>query len=101
MVSVVLLGYGNVGQHLHWALQDAAGVSVQQIYSRSYIETLNTPQTQNISTIEDKYVDAEKIAILDGVLYIEGNHKMYKYLKDNPHHKIISALLLRDFLYQL
>ena len=66
MVSVVLLGYGNVGQHLHWALQDAAGVSVQQIYSRSYIETLNTPQTQNISTIAaaDVYI----IAVPDDVI---------------------------------
>jgi len=42
------------------------------------------------------------IAILDGVLYIEGKNKMYKditgRLKDQ---NIMSALVLREFLYQI
>ena len=40
------------------------------------------------------------IAILDGVLYIPGKKKMYKSIttEDVP---VFSALLLRDFLYQL
>lgn len=37
------------------------------------------------------------ICILDGVNYIEGNNKFYKYLKENDD-IIISALLLKDFL---
>lgn len=42
----------------------------------------------------------KKIAILDGVLYIPGRKKMYTEIttKDVP---VMSALLLRDFLYSL
>ncbi len=61
----------------------------------------NAQFSDAISTIEDEYVEAEKIAILDGVLYIKGNHKMYKFLQNNPKHTIISSLLLRDYLFQL
>lgn len=55
-----------------------------------------------ISTIITPHVKAVKIAILDGVLYIPTNNKMYKaitrtYFDEN----IMSALVLRDFLYQL
>lgn len=55
-----------------------------------------------IATIKAKNVNAIKIAILDGVLYIKGNNKMYKditgkYKNDN----ILSALVLREFLYQI
>ena len=43
------------------------------------------------------------ISILDGVLYIPGKNKMHKKLtegfKDNE--VVISAVLLRDFLYSL
>ena len=46
--------------------------------------------------------DIIKIAILDGVYYIHGRNKMFEILtqiyKDN---NILSALLLRDFLYQV
>jgi len=55
-----------------------------------------------ISTIKAKNVKAIKIAILDGVLFIKGKNKMYKditgKLKDE---NIMSALVLREFLYQL
>jgi hypothetical protein len=61
----------------------------------------NAQFSDAISTIEDEYVQSEKIAILDGVLYIKGNHKMYKYLQNNPNHIILSSLLLREFLFQL
>ena len=55
-----------------------------------------------ISTIKYKNVKAIKIAILDGVLYIKGGNKMYRdvtvtYKEEN----ILSALLLRDFLYSI
>lgn len=54
-----------------------------------------------IATVESR-VNAIRIAILDGVLYIKGNNKMYKgitqiYSEDN----IMSALLLRDYLNTL
>ena len=36
-----------------------------------------------INTVEAEGVKAIKIAILDGVLYIKGNNKMYKSINDN------------------
>ena len=54
-----------------------------------------------ISTIESE-ANAIKIAILDGVLYIPGKHKMYKYITENyKDYNIMSSLVLRNFLYQL
>lgn len=55
-----------------------------------------------IATVKAKGVKAITVAILDGVLYIKGNNKMYKdimgrYKKEN----IMSALVLREFLYQI
>ena len=55
-----------------------------------------------ITTLYSPGVRAVKIAILDGVLFIKGRNKMYlditeKYMDDN----IMSALLLRNFLYSL
>ena len=56
------------------------------------ISLLNTSLTPNII----------KIAILDGVCYIQGKNKMFKTLtKGYQNHNILSALLLRDFLYQV
>jgi len=55
-----------------------------------------------ISTVEAKGVKATKIAVLDGVLYIKGNNKMYKSItKIYKDYNIMSALVLREFLYQL
>ena len=55
-----------------------------------------------ISTIKIKNINAIKIAILDGVLYIKGNNKMHLNLKNKySKYNILSALLLRDFLYSL
>ena len=55
-----------------------------------------------IATVKARGVKAITIAILDGVLYIEGKNKMYKditgRLKDQ---NIMSALVLREFLYQI
>lgn len=55
-----------------------------------------------ITTVQTKGVKAIKIAILDGVLYIKGNNRMYKdtttKYKDL---NIMSSLVLREFLYQL
>ena len=48
----------------------------------------------------DSNWNVTKIAVLDGVLYIPSKRKMYKIItsKDMP---VMSALLLRDFLYAL
>ena len=55
-----------------------------------------------ISTLEAKNVKAEKIAVLDGVLYIPGNNKMYKSITETyKNYNIMSALVLRNYLYQL
>lgn len=55
-----------------------------------------------ISTIETKNVKAIKIAILDGVLYIKGRNKMHKSITElYKDYNIMSALVLREFLYQL
>lgn len=62
----------------------------------------NTQFEDAINTIEDTNINAVRLAILDGVLYIQGNNKMYKYIS-NPYknYYIMSALVLREFLYQL
>ena len=55
-----------------------------------------------IATIKAKNVKAIKIAILDGVLYIKGNNKMYKDITGRlKNENIMSALILREFLYQV
>ena len=55
-----------------------------------------------IATIKAKNVKAIKIAILDGVLYIKGKNKMYKDITGKlKKENIMSALVLREFLYQL
>ena len=55
-----------------------------------------------ISTLETKNVKAIKIAILDGVLYIKGGNKMYKSITGKyKNYNIMSALVLREFLYQI
>ena len=55
-----------------------------------------------ISTIETTKVKAVIIAILDGVLYIKGKSKMHKLITElYMDYNIMSALVLREFLYQL
>lgn len=46
--------------------------------------------------------NAIKIAILDGVLYIKGKNKMYNNITTHyKNYNIMSALVLREFLYQV
>jgi hypothetical protein len=55
-----------------------------------------------IQTIDNKNVRAIAIAVLDGVLYIEGNNKMYRDITTKYSNlNILSALLLREFLYSV
>lgn len=54
-----------------------------------------------ISTVKTN-VNAETIAVLDGVLYINGRNKMYRNITEElTNYNIMSALVLRDFLYQI
>jgi len=41
------------------------------------------------------------IVVADGVLYIPGNHKLYRYISESDDLIILSALVLREFLYSL
>lgn len=51
---------------------------------------------------ETPNVKTKKIVILDGVLYIEGTSKMHaQLLQKSSKYDIMSAMLLREFLYSL
>lgn len=54
-----------------------------------------------ISPLNKTANDVEIISILDGVIYIEGCNKMHKILYEYPNNVIVSAVLLRDYLYSL
>lgn len=55
-----------------------------------------------IATIKAKNVKAVKAAVLDGVLYIKGNNKMYKDITTKlKNENIMSSLVFREFLYQI
>ena len=55
-----------------------------------------------ISTIEAEGVNAIKVAILDGVLYIKGRNKMYRSITEQYRdYNIMSTLVLRDYLYTI
>ena len=55
-----------------------------------------------ISTLTNPNTKAIIIAIIDGVPYIKSNNKMYKQItNDYKDYNIMSALVLREFLYQL
>lgn len=54
-----------------------------------------------IATLKDEGTTAIKIAILDGVLYIEGKNKMHRYLSLREDYNIMSSLVLREFLFQV
>lgn len=55
-----------------------------------------------ISTLKTKSIKAIKIDILDCVLYIKGKNKMYRNITTTyKNYNIMSALVLREFLYSL
>ena len=55
-----------------------------------------------IATLKSRRVNAITIAVLDGVLYIKGKNKMYKAITGKlKKQNIMSALVLREFLYQI
>lgn len=53
-------------------------------------------------TLREPEVSAVKIAILDGVVWLKTQNKMYKTITEEySNENIMSALVLRDFLYSL
>ncbi len=55
-----------------------------------------------MSLLQTRAVKAIKIAVLDGVLYIKSNNKMHRFLRTNRQkYNIMSALVLREFLYHV
>jgi len=55
-----------------------------------------------ISVVTLKEVNAITVAVLDGVLYIRGRNKMHRdLLKFSEKHNILSALVLREFIYHV
>lgn len=66
MVSVIILGFGNVGQHLYKAMQASDTVAVLQIYNRSLVKNLKTEQCQNVADL--KKADLYIIATPDDVI---------------------------------
>lgn len=62
----------------------------------------NTQFEDAVYTLETPNVQAVKIAILDGVVYINSSNKMHsKLLEISKKYNVMSALLLREFLYSL
>jgi len=62
----------------------------------------NNQMETTLSTLKQTGVKATIIGILDGVIYIKNKGKLHKQLKEaSKNNPIMSALLLRDFLYQL
>ena len=60
----------------------------------------NAQFSDAITTVKSK-VNAITVAILDGVPYIESSNKMCKSVRNQNKHNIMSALVLREFLYSL
>ena len=62
----------------------------------------NAQFSDAISTLESDIEGAIKIGILDGVLYIQSGNKMYREITTTySKYNIMSALVLREFLYQI
>lgn len=55
-----------------------------------------------IALLNQAGLKAVPVAILDGVLYVKGKSKMYLQITTTlSEHNIVSALLLREFLYSV
>lgn len=54
-----------------------------------------------ITLVKNKQIKATKIAILDGVPYIESSNKMSLAVRSNSDYNIMSVLVLKEFLHQL
>lgn len=96
----------------HLGYRGAKGLDIVAWFNGSYVlgeakfltdfgghQNAQFEDAKNLLTSKTKNI--VKVAVLDGVLYIPKKTKMFRFLKDNPQYNIMSALVLRDFLYQL
>jgi len=58
-------------------------------------------QFNDAISVIDSDIRAVKVAILDGVLYIRSSNKMHVSITESSNRNIMSALVLRNFLYQV
>lgn len=58
-------------------------------------------QFESAVSIFDDPANANKIAIMDGVLYIPNKGRMHRYLEENPRNPVFSVLMLQQFLKEL
>jgi predicted short-subunit dehydrogenase-like oxidoreductase (DUF2520 family) len=70
MISIVVIGFGNVGRHLCEAFQKAKGVSLVQIYNRSEIVLPDSLQSVDVthSISELSLADVYLIALPDDII---------------------------------
>ncbi len=61
----------------------------------------NAQFEDGIQTVKAEVKGATAIAIYDGVCYIQGDNKLYRFIDNNSDFVILSALVLREYLYQL
>lgn len=55
-----------------------------------------------LTLLKNNSVNAIKVAVYDGVLYIKGKSNMHNFLiTHREEYNIVSSLLLRDFLYSI
>ena len=68
-----------------------------------YAQFEDAVTTMNYELAIPNKLNAEviRISIMDGALYIAGKNKMYKHLQENPNEIILSALVLKEFLYSI
>lgn len=96
----------NLGYHRDKGLDFVARFNKKYIIGEAKFLTdfgghQNAQFADAISTLEARTgKNIIKIAILDGVLYIKGRNKMYKFVTSG-NYNIMSALVLREFLYQV
>ena len=78
-----------------WVFEISAPRGFGEKFAQTYVQG-------KCSKLKSPGVKAVKIAILDGVLFIEGKNKMYKSITETyKDYNIMSALVLREFLYQI
>ncbi|MDC8003820.1 DUF2520 domain-containing protein [Aureisphaera galaxeae] len=67
MTSVVIIGFGNVGQHLFQAFEEVSGASVVQVYSRKeQLDLDDTPITNSLQDLTE--ADLYILAVPDDII---------------------------------
>ncbi|WP_432411218.1 Rossmann-like and DUF2520 domain-containing protein [Rasiella sp. SM2506] len=104
MITIVLLGYGNVGQHLYNVMEAAKDVDVVQVYNRTKHKTLKTPQTQDLKALVS--ADVYIIAIPDDAIgefseSLPFKNRLVVHTSGGAHMDVLSSNNLRGIFYPL